>query len=463
MGLRDIFLMVTVYGSVPFIYLRPFYGVLVWYWLAIMNPHRLSWNLVHQPFAQLIALAMLSSLLVATKERKELPITTITVALMLFWAWMLLTTFFAVYSGQAWWQLDKVWKIMLTTFVSLLLLNTKYRIIALTTVATLSVALYGAKGGLFTILTGGGYRVWGPPGSFIGGNNEMGLALIMTVPLVMYLRYIVPYRTVKMALLVCAVLCVFAILGTQSRGAFLAVMAMGAFMLFKAKNKAVYLLTAVVLGLTAFTFMPESWHERMATIVDYEQDGSAMGRLKAWEMATNMAAARLFGGGFEAFGPATYLMYLPEVGPRNTDAHSIYFEVLGEHGFIGLGLFLTIGLAALVTCERIVVGTRAMPEWAWMNRLAAMLQVSFVGYAAAGLFLGLAYFNFYYCLLALVVGLKLVYDRDVLKKEPKVIASARQETGLQRDARADKDWPPFPDKLGLNTLFPIANAWWRRI
>lgn len=463
MGLRDIFLMVTIYGSIPLIYLRPFLGVLVWYWVALMNPHRLSWNLVHQPFAQLIALALLSSLLLATRERKELPLTTITVGLMLFWGWMLITTFFAIHPGEAWQQWDKVWKIMLTTLVSILILNTKHRVIALATVATLSIALYGAKGGLFTVATGGAYRVWGPPGSFIGGNNEMGLALIMTVPLVVYLRQIVPYRIINIALLVCIVLCIFAILGTQSRGAFVSVVAMGVFMLGKTKNKAAYFLLAVVLGATVFTFMPESWHERMATIVEYEQDASAMGRLKAWEMATNMASARVVGGGFEAFGPATYLMYLPEVGPRNTDAHSIYFETLGEHGFIGLTLFVAIGLAAFVTCERIVRGTRGLPQWEWMNRLAAMLQVSFVGYAVAGIFLGLAYFNYYYCLLALVVGLKLLYDRDVRGIEPKVIGSAPEKRFSAGAESLRKELPPFPEKLTPASLWPIAVAWWYRI
>jgi hypothetical protein len=39
-------------------------------------------------------------------------------------------------------------------------------------VTTLSLALLGAKGGVFTLMTAGSYRVWGPPGSFIEDNNE---------------------------------------------------------------------------------------------------------------------------------------------------------------------------------------------------------------------------------------------------------------------------------------------------
>jgi probable O-glycosylation ligase (exosortase A-associated) len=411
MGLRDLVLLVTIYGSIPFIYMKPFIGVLVWYWLALMNPHRISWTLTNQPFALIIALAMLSSLLIARSEPKRIPATPITITLGLFWAWMLLTTVFSLYPDSAWHQWDKVWRIMLTTFVAMMVLNSKERVITLTVVATLSIAFYGFKGGFFTVVTGGGARVWGPPGSFIGGNNEVGLALIMTVPLLFFLRSITPYRLVRIALLLGIVFCVFAIFGTQSRGAFVGVSAMGLYLAWKSKNKFGYLLLGLVLGSMVFTFMPAEWHERMATIVNYEEDSSALGRLKAWEMAFNLALNRPLGGGYECFAPATYLMYLPEVGARSTDAHSIYFETLAEHGFIGLALFLLIGIFGLRSCARIVRQTRGVQDLEWMNTLARMLQVSLVGYAVSGLFLGLAYFNYYYVLIAIIVGMGTVLRR----------------------------------------------------
>jgi putative inorganic carbon (HCO3(-)) transporter len=93
--------------------------------------------------------------------------------------------------------------------------------------------------------------------------------------------------------------------------------------------------------------MPETWHERMGTIIDYETDSSAQGRITAWRMAFNLALHQPLGGGFEAFRPMTYLMYLPEAGARGTDAHSNWFEVLGEQGFIGLALYLTRRLARI--------------------------------------------------------------------------------------------------------------------
>jgi probable O-glycosylation ligase (exosortase A-associated) len=234
----------------------------------------------------------------------------------------------------------------------------------------------------------------------------------MTVPLLMFFRSIATYRSLRLGFLVSTVLCVFAILGTQSRGALVGILVMGTFLALKSKKKAQYILLALVVGAAGYNFMPETWHERMSTITEYQTDGSAMGRIMAWRMAFNLAMHRPLGGGFQTFRPSAYLMYLPEVGARRTDAHSVYFELMAEHGFIGLGLFLVLGISTFLTCGKIARRTRRSPDDAWMNELARMLQVSFVGYAAAGAFLGLAYFNYLYALVAIVVGLRVVAEKQ---------------------------------------------------
>ena len=38
--MRDLFLLVIILGSVPIAFFEPFYGVLVWTWIAYFNPHR---------------------------------------------------------------------------------------------------------------------------------------------------------------------------------------------------------------------------------------------------------------------------------------------------------------------------------------------------------------------------------------------------------------------------------------
>ena len=277
MGLRDIVLLVTIYGSIPFILRKPFVGILVWYWLSLMNPHRISWVLTGQPFAQLIAITMLASLLMHSDEKKRIPGNSITFLLAGFWVWILATTLFSLYPDLAWPQLTKVSKILLTTFIAIAVVNSKERLEALVVVVSFSIAFYGFKGGAFTLMTGGGYRVWGPTGTFIGGNNEIGLALIMTIPLLFYLRSLLDYKRLRQLMLVGIVLCLFAILGTQSRGALVGVVAMGLTMILKSDNRPRYLLLVLVMVPLVLWFMPETWYDRMSTISSFEQDGSAMG------------------------------------------------------------------------------------------------------------------------------------------------------------------------------------------
>lgn len=392
----------------------------------------------------------------------ELHLTPIAITLLVFWVWMLVTTIFALYPESAWNQWNKVWKIMLTTFMAIMLVNTKERVLALTVVCTLSIGFFGFKGGWFTLMTGGQHRVWGPAGSFIGGNNEVGLALIMTIPLLFFLRSLVVERWLRYLLLFGIGLCVFAILGTHSRGALVGIAAMGGFLALKSKNKMQYILLVLLLAPIAYQFMPDVWHDRMETITDYQTDASAQGRIMAWRMAFNMALSELTGGGFSSFRPASYLMYLPEVGARKTDAHSIYFEILGEHGFVGLGLFLVLGILGLKTCGRIARLAKGTGEF-WMESLARMMQVALVGYAAAGAFLGLAYFNYYYALLAIVVGMSIVAKKDqeaaaVGRIAPTGVALKSEHSAIVRsgDVQGLGKWK-------LRNLWAAAKVWYARL
>ena len=177
---------------------------------------------------------------------------------------------------------------------------------------------------------------------------------------------------------------------------------MGFFLWIKSRKKAItaiYLAVAVaILG----AVMPQAWYDRMNTIETYGKDASALGRINAWHTAFNVAKDRVAGGGFEMFQAPTFRQYAPE--PFNVhDAHSIYFEVMGEHGFIGIGLFLLLGIFSWFRAQQIISACKKDPDRKWASDLAAMIQVSLVGYATGGAFLGLAYFDLPYHLMVTLV------------------------------------------------------------
>lgn len=446
MGLRDIAVLLAVYGSIPFALKKPFVGVLVWIWLSLMNPHRISWVLGNAQLAQLVAIVMLFSLLISRTEEKKIPWNTITILLALWWFWIFVTTLVASNPSGAWVQWDTVWKVMLTTFVIIMVLNTKERLIVAAMAMMLSIGFFGFKGGFFTLATGGSYRVWGPPGSFLAGNNEIGLALIMILPFVFYARTLANSKWLRLILLIGIFLCFAAIVGTHSRGAFVGVVAMALFLAVRSPSRGAYLILLLVAIPFVIMFMPEHWVERMESMKDYEQDASALGRINAWWMAWHLALDNpVFGAGLQGFTRANFLLYAPDP-LRVHDAHSIYFEVLGEQGFVGLVLFLGLGIASLAKAGAIRRETGQIPQLRWMYDLATTVQLSLLGYAVCGLFLGLAYFDFYYMLVALIAGAGLVLEKTKAGS-PELFEAGRAES-----------WREIPTFGGRKPTQPHAPA-----
>jgi probable O-glycosylation ligase (exosortase A-associated) len=286
--------------------------------------------------------------------------------------------------------------------VAMVILHSKRHILALAWVLVASIGYYGLKGGVFTLLTGGDYRVYGPPTTYIEGNNELALALVVIIPLTRFLQINSPSPWTRHGLTGLILLCAVAAIGSHSRGALLAITSMVAFLWWHSKGKNTAAAVLILCGFALFLFMPDIWHERMESIQTYEQDESAMGRINAWNMAWNLASDRILGGGFSIVNSDLFALYAPDpTTPRAM--HSIYFQVLGEHGFVGLVLFLLMWVLVWRSAGRLRTQGKLQPETLWLSSLGAMCQVSLVGYAVGGAFLSLAYFDLPYNLLILVV------------------------------------------------------------
>ncbi len=404
--MRDIVVTLAVFGAVPFILVNPWVGVIVWSWLGYMNPHRLSWSFAfNMPFAQVTAIATLLGLLLSRERARiswSLP-TQILVALNL---WMTVTTLFAIEPAAATDLWLKTIKIQLMTFVTLALINDRKKLHSLIWIIALSLGFYGIKGGVFTLTGGGINQVLGPEGSFFSGNTETGLVLVMVLPLMRYLHLNEARRWLRFGLVAAMLLTGVAILGTQSRGALVGGIAMAAMLWVKSRNRLPLFLMMMVVIPPLLAFMPDSWYNKMRTIETYEEDTSAMGRIVAWEFATKLALKRPIGGGFGCFTPESYASYAPEIAAVNDkyqDAHSIYFQVLGNHGFIGLVIYISLLLATWRLASRVMRRSKSSPHLKWAYDAAAMTQVSLVGFMVAGSFLGLAYFDLIFSLIAIVV------------------------------------------------------------
>jgi len=406
---RDILITLIVLGALPYAFRHPYIGVYLWTWISVMNPHRLAWGFAYSaPFAAMAAGVTLIGLMI-TKDPIRLPRSAPVYMLIAFTVWMMISTAFAVFPADSLVWLQRALKIMLMTLVAMAVLHEKKHIQAFVWINTLSLAFYGIKGGIYTIRTAGGGMVWGP-GGFIQGNNEIGLAILMTIPFLYYLKLTTENKWVRHGLTLAMMLSAVAVLGTQSRGAFLAIAAISVVLWWRSPRKVLFGTGVVVAGIMALSIMPWSVEEKVRSITEYETDSSAVGRLNAWETAINIANDRPTGAGFEMYNPTVWELYAPIPDEsRASDpsiiraAHSIYFQVLGEHGWPGLAIFLALWVVTWFEASRLRKRTRHIPEYSWVFHLAGMSQVSLVGFAVGGAFLSLAYVDFAYNVIVILV------------------------------------------------------------
>jgi putative inorganic carbon (hco3(-)) transporter len=408
--MRDIAFTALILGTLPYILRHPWFGVLTYAWLSLMTPYRFAYGFAYDfPFAAIVAGTTIIGLL-ATKDEVRYERNSTMVLLTLFPLWTCVSWLFALEQAAGTHRLIEVLKIFFLLHISAMVLRTRRHLELLIWVMVISVGFFGVKGGAFTILSGGGGKVYGPPGdSYLSDNNAISVALILVIPLMYYLRTTVANVWVRRALVISIALSCMAVLGSYSRGALLAVAAMLTFLWFNSKQKAVLALLLIPAVPLALSVMPAQWGARMNTISTYQEDTSAMGRINAWNAAFHLANDRpLVGGGFEWYSAATFAKYAPNPDDVHA-AHSIYFQMLGEHGYVGLLLFLSIGITAWLSARRLIAMCRNRKDMEWGENLGRTIQVSLMGYAVGGAFVNIGYWDLiYYEVLIVTIAAQIV-------------------------------------------------------
>jgi probable O-glycosylation ligase (exosortase A-associated) len=180
-------------------------------------------------------------------------------------------------------------------------------------------------------------------GFFLGDGNDFGWSMNLAFPLALHLAATTKNTLYKAVYFALAGIIVVGIIGTQSRGSTLALAAGLLYYLTFISNKKLVgfsLLGIIALGVVLFS--PANYFSRMSTITSYEEDSSAMGRIKAWGTAVEMAIDHpILGVGAGSFNSAYGRIYRkPDDPARWISTHSVYFKVVSEYGFPGIILYL---------------------------------------------------------------------------------------------------------------------------
>ena len=419
MGVRDVVLIAIYVVAVPLALVQPFTGVLFWTWIGYFNPQEFTYGIASTiPIALLIAISTMLGLVV-TKQKQIPPLTLETGLILALWFWFCVTTLNVYFDPSLlhhWTDsIDSLWsvsKILLMVFVALALVTDYKRLRWWYLITAASFAFFALKGSVFGVLTGGEDKVYGPKYSMIYDNNDFGLAMNMALPMFVAFARTEKSKVLRWGFWAAMPMGMMAVILTYSRGGMLGLATVLFAMLMKSKRRFLGLAGLVLAVPLVFLVAPDKWIERMQTLKNFGADHSAQARFHSWIFASRLVLDHpILGGGFQTFTAPLYLHY-DMLADKVQGPHSIYFQVLAEHGLPGLLFFLSLVGSCVWSCHRLKRIFLRDPESHTLAAYADMVQLGLVTFLVSGAFLGRAYFDLFYQLVATVIVLKtLARDR----------------------------------------------------
>lgn len=407
--MRDIAVVLIMIGAAVYALYKPWTGVLSLAVLSYLNPHRYAFGFsMSMPVYVVVFVATALGIFFNGRDRQPFPWTRETFLFVALIAWFTMTTFFgADFPEDAREQWIKVIKVYVGIIPTVLMITNKERLHWLIVAIALSFGLIGLKGGIFAFGTGFQYRVWGPENTFYGGNNEIAMALNMILPLLVLCAKEASSVTARNFFYATFFFSICSVISSWSRGGLLGLCVVLGAMIMTGRRKWLSIPLVLAALFIAVPNLPTNWFERMGTIKTYEEDSSAMGRIEVWGYAMRRAAqSPLTGGGFETFYKG-----------HGLDVHSSYFEILGEHGYVALGLWLSLLFGTIMALERLRRQVLLHDELLWIRDYARAVQIGLMGYATCGAFLGAAYWDIFYHFVALCVVMKMIVRQHAANAE----------------------------------------------
>lgn len=427
--MRDLFFVGYLGLLMLMAFKRPFLFTLVYAYIDIIAPQRLSYFLLNSVPLSLILFALAFLGFLAGDDKRDVRVSPRWALLLVLLAYCGYSTTVALEPLAAQEKWSWVWKALVFAAFLPLLLRTRLRIEALALTLVLCASALIVTGGIKTALGGGGY------GSLVLlVNDNSGLyegsiiscVAIAIIPLIVWLAQHGTVFKPDWKVKTYAAALVFAALlipiGTQARTGLVCIAVLALLFIRQTKRRFLYLAGAALVGLAAIPFLPSAFSQRMETIQDYKADESAATRVAVWKWTWEFVKEHPFGGGFDAYRINKIRYDLPVVDDNGFDTgaidrkeivdqgrayHSSYFEMLGEQGFPGLIIWLIIHVGGVWRMEAIarLYKRRSRPDEGWVAPLATALQNAQIVYLVGSLFVGIAFQPFVYMLIAMQIGL----------------------------------------------------------
>jgi probable O-glycosylation ligase (exosortase A-associated) len=278
---------------------------------------------------------------------------------------------------------------------------------------------------------------------FMGDGNDMGwgLATLLAFPVFLVLgRNGVLLRLLGLGGTLATVI---AIVLTQSRGASLALAAAFLYYAFVvSKRRILAIVMILAMGIAAWSLTSGDYRGRMESIAAYEEDSSAQARIRAWTAAIEMAIDYPLGVGIGSFSSAYGRYYrsddLQGYGAlRWISAHSVYFKMLGEQGFIGLFLLLVLLWTNLRDTHLLRLRLReASVEGPMPDQWPSALTIGLVGYSVGGMFLGGVTYPHLFLISGLIVACRRAVETSPMLEAQPALSETRTSVRMPKAVTA---------------------------
>lgn len=437
--MRDLFLL----GILPFLlyamFKRPFIALGMWPWTALFFPNGWVYGIAGSIRYNLLIAGVTIFGYLMQKQKPKVHLGVLGILVLTFFFWTTMSSALTVGRPDVAWEYwNRFMKVVVLFLFVTLIVEKKLHLDVILWGVVLSVGFYGNLEALKYILSGGHHKIAGMDGHVLGDRNELSVAFVMTLPICMYLlaEYGRKARAIHFGLIATMCLLVFAVIGTQSRGGFIALLTLGGYLFIKSDRKGLLGVLIVILVAILANFVSDEFTNRIDTIETADKDASFMGRVVAWKVSFILAMQNpVFGGGFKSM--ETYSVYtqlvanffqypwfytgdmLPPAFARA--AHSIYFQVLGEHGFPGLALYIGCLLLGWLKAGKAARTIKRAGGALWLSTVSTMIQLSIFAFALGGAALSFAYFDLIFTLFGLVI----VIEARLVPAELKRLADAK--------------------------------------
>ena len=414
--MRDIFLLAFLPYLLYLILRRPFVGAALWIWTSLFVPAAWVWGFAITIRFNLIIVivAVASYLFYANKPRMSW--SGLASLAVLFYFCFSMSTFSALTATDipwVWW--DTVTRIFALFLFCQLVLEKKLHWDTFVWAMVLVIGGYGMLEATKYLVSGLNHQIVGIQYGQMHDRNDLAVAMVAMIPLAVYLRSQTQAKYLRLGLLAMICLLPVAVIGTFSRGGLITLAAVGLFYLLTSGRRFVPAALAIgVIALGLSFVVTDDYRYRAQTIQAADEDESFVGRTTAWKMSIYIALDRpLVGGGPFAVQTAdVWPLYIARYDPEEwfrsgthvdtaRAAHSLYFQVLGDTGFLGFFVYMAMLTSAILLLRKTTRLAKANgdPDIA---ELCKALLLSLGAIMIGGAALSIAYWDLIFGLLGLI-------------------------------------------------------------